>query len=364
MPSLLVLHPSDEMYGADRVVLEVAKVALAAGFEVEFWLPIDIKYGEKLSSSLRALGVNVRFDKLPVLRSSYLNPRDLTGLSWRAVHFFVKATRRRTKFDLVYVNTSALALAMPASKMLGKRVIAHVHEDLAGRRGSLLGPLIGLADRIIVVSQAVLGGLPLRVSRRAEVIHNGFEIAEIKGESTSPYLNFLIASRWNSWKGHREFLAAWAQVERRDICLTILGGPPPAGASVDVVDLVSSLGDTARIEIVGEVDDAREYVARADIVVVPSVRPDPLPTIAIEAAGVGRPVLTTGLGGLKEIVVDGRTGWIVAPGDRAAWTSVIEHLKVLDVRAMNPNARRRFDEKFAIETFRRNIERSLKEEVL
>lgn len=53
----------------------------------------------------------------------------------------------------------------------------------------------------------------------------------------------------------------------------------------------------------------------AAAVVVPSVWGDPCPTVVLEAMAAGRPVVAAATGGIVDMVVDGRTGWLVAPGD-------------------------------------------------
>ena len=59
---------------------------------------------------------------------------------------------------------------------------------------------------------------------------------------------------------------------------------------------------------------------------MPSQFQDPCPTVAIEAASFGIPVVATRLGGLPEIIKNGETGYIVEPGSPQ---SLADHLRVL-----------------------------------
>jgi glycosyltransferase involved in cell wall biosynthesis len=54
---------------------------------------------------------------------------------------------------------------------------------------------------------------------------------------------------------------------------------------------------------------------KADICVFPSVWPEPFGRVAVEAMAAGKPVIASRVGGLKDIVVDGKTGFLVKPGD-------------------------------------------------
>lgn len=56
----------------------------------------------------------------------------------------------------------------------------------------------------------------------------------------------------------------------------------------------------------------------ARAVIVPSVWADPCPTVVLEAMAAGRPVVAAASGGILDMVVDGQTGFLAAPGDAAA----------------------------------------------
>ena len=61
----------------------------------------------------------------------------------------------------------------------------------------------------------------------------------------------------------------------------------------------------------------------ARAIVVPSVWADPCPTVVLEAMAAGRPVVAAASGGIVDMVVDGHTGLLVAPGDTAELTRAL-----------------------------------------
>lgn len=65
---------------------------------------------------------------------------------------------------------------------------------------------------------------------------------------------------------------------------------------------------------------------RCMIGVVPSVWPDPCPTVAMEAMAMGKPVVASRIGGLTDIVADGDTGMLVPPGDVDALSGALARL--------------------------------------
>jgi len=76
----------------------------------------------------------------------------------------------------------------------------------------------------------------------------------------------------------------------------------------------------------GWVGQPSVFLRSLDLLVVPSAEFDPFPTVLLEAAQAGLAVVATRLGGIPEIVADGVTGWLFAPGDAAAAASCIERV--------------------------------------
>ena len=72
---------------------------------------------------------------------------------------------------------------------------------------------------------------------------------------------------------------------------------------------------------------------RSTIALIPSIWPDPCPTVAIEAMALGRPVIASKIGGLPDLVDDGITGILVPPGDSDALRhAIVRLLDDLDLR--------------------------------
>lgn len=354
-PRYIVLHPSDEMYGADRVLLEVLRTK-PSNVDVEVWLPTDIDYPERrLSRALEDAGIPVRRLTLPIMRRAYLRPARLPGLAWRTVVTSVRLLAARP--NLVYLNTAASALAAPAARLAGARVVLHLHEHIDGRSRAVL-PFLRFAHRIIAVSSAVADVLPDRLRSRTRIVNNGFEVtAPTELPSFTNGIRVVVASRWNAWKGHAVLLAAWGATQRDDLRLEILGDRPPSGEAVDVPALVATSPRGSSITVVGPTSDVRPHLDAAHVVVVPSILPDPLPTIAIEALGAGRALLASDEGGLREIAGD--SPLLVPPGDVDAWTRALDDLDEKSIRAAAGGARQRFDQLFSRESFDRRIQEEL-----
>lgn len=352
---ILFVHSSDEMYGADRMLLEV----LAALPDTDrarsvVWLPTDVPHGaQPLCAVLAERGIAFEHVDLPVLRRRLLTPGGLLTL-WRR-RSRLRSRLAATRPEIVVLTTSAGLLAATLVPRGRARVILYLQELWSGREASVLGLLSRRVDRVVAISTASAASLPQRLRRRCVVVTNA---TADPGESvpidpTPRPLNFLVASRWNAWKGHDVLLRAWALAGQPGR-LVVGAGPPEVGTAVDVPGLVEELGIGDTVELVGEVSDLEVKYQQADVIVLPSIQPEPFGLVVIEAFAHGRPVVATAAGGPLETVRDG-AGWLVPPGDPAALAAVLSGLDPVTVGAAGRRARERFLAEYTTERFAQNM---------
>lgn len=354
MPVILAVHSSNEMYGADRMLLEVLKsVPRRDGIAVKVWLPDDVTpTAAGLDQHFESLGVPYEVTTFPVLRRSYMKPEGLPGLIARVVR--AAGRLRRERPTVVYCATSATLLIAPLARLLGVRtVILHAQELWSGPEATILGALATFCTDIVAISGAVKESLPTRIQERTVVVPNGVErtAASEPAATREGPLHFLMAGRWNRWKGHQTLLEAW-DTEVPLGHLTILGGPPPSGEAADVPAMVERLRNPSSVTIVGEVPDIAPYIAQNDVMVVPSDDPEPFGLVAIEAFAQGRPVVASNAGGLAEIVKDQRTGLVFAPRSPADLRIALENLTPQLVAEMGERAKKDYEDRFTSEVFR------------
>jgi glycosyltransferase involved in cell wall biosynthesis len=358
---IVFVHSSDELYGADRVVLDIhAALPDEWRTRAEFWLPTDVRHGASpLCVELEQRGAVVRHLDLPVLRRAYATPAGVLTLL-RRLRSFRRLLRGRTP-EILYCTTSALFFTAPTARRAGvSRVLGHVQEIWSRGDALLLGPFTRSVDRLIAISEPVRHSLPEHLQARTRVVPNGTqepaEVTPVVGHDGP--LRFLVASRWNGWKGHRTLLAAWDLVEA-PCRLVVLGGPPPSGKSVDVRAMVSSLRRPETVEVIGEVTDVASWINDADVVVVPSESPEPFGLVAVEAFARGRPVVGSRGGGLAEIIDDGVDGWLFAPGDSVALANLLNALTREDVVRAGANARSSYANRFTASRYADDWRRAL-----
>lgn len=126
----------------------------------------------------------------------------------------------------------------------------------------------------------------------------------------------LLPGRITRLKGHELFISSLARI--RDlpwlaVCTGDLGQNPRL--SSELQGLAAAAGLETRIRFVGFCADMPAALKMARVVVSSSVKPESFGRIAVEAQAMERPVVATAHGGSLETVVDGRTGWLVQPGN-------------------------------------------------
>jgi glycosyltransferase involved in cell wall biosynthesis len=282
-------------------------------------------------------------DELSVLRRSELNPRGLASLAVRAASDSLRLRRliRDRKIALVHSNTTVILGGAVAAAAARVPHVWHVREIYSrfGRAWPPYRALLGTADALPCVSAATAAQFdrpgPERQRRRVRVIHDGLAIDAFKAPRAAaraalglPAQAPVIAvlGRITDWKGQDVLVRALAQpelIERGAIGLLAGDAWPGAESRGDAIhELAARLGVSDRVMFTGFRHDVENLYGAADLIAVPSTQPDPLPGSAIEAAAAGCAVIAAAHGGLPEIIEDGVSGRLVAPGDARALATV------------------------------------------
>ena len=359
---ILVAHPSPDVYGSDRQLLESLAGMRAAGWAVTVHLPGDGPLVDLMSDT------PVRVQQFPVLRKALLRPGALVRLVLTTPRDLVRIVRtiRAAHPDAVYVNTVTIPLWILAARLTRTPVLVHVHEaeEDAPRilRIALLAPLL-LASAVIANSEAsrrvLIDGLP-RLARRTTVIPNGIpDIAGDSPDAAEPGRLALVA-RLSPRKGVDVALDAVALLRRRGypVSLDVCGTAYPGYEWFDrqLRDRAGKPDLAGAIRFLGYVNPTGPVLARASVVLVPS-RTEPFGNTAVEGFLARRPVVASRVQGLAEIVADGRTGLLVPPGDAVALAAAIA--RILDdpalARTLAEAGRTEAETRFSSARYRRDI---------
>jgi glycosyltransferase involved in cell wall biosynthesis len=204
-------------------------------------------------------------------------------------------------------------------------------------------------DRIVNVSEATrhLARLQgMRCGRNMISIHNGLSDTPFRanpGERSEPIV--LMAARFAPFKDQSLLVRALA---RAKIPVRIwFAGDGPSRAVVE--ELGRSLGVADRLSFLGERRDIPELMSKSHIFALASFS-EAFPLTILEAMRAGLPVVATDVGGVREAVEDGKTGYLVRVRDEQHLAERLTSLTVdpgLRMR-MGAAGRRTYEEKFTL----------------
>ncbi len=145
--------------------------------------------------------------------------------------------------------------------------------------------------------------------RKLHIVHCGVTLARYaQTENTGDGTRLLFVGRLAAVKGLPILLEAIKDLP--DAKLTVVGdGPDRAALKATAPDHVTFVGYKSQGEVA-------ELLAQSDALVLPSFA-EGVPVVLMEAMAASRPVVTTRIAGVPELVEDGESGILVAPGDVA-----------------------------------------------
>jgi glycosyltransferase involved in cell wall biosynthesis len=286
-----LLHGSNDTYGASRVLVDDARALRSLGWEVQVLLPED----GPLTSLLNDVGARVELHDLHVLRR----------VSLRRTRLPLHLPATVASSDLVVLWTMALAPYLPILAQRAKPTICSVHEIQPGTAGTVLAWTVArLADGLMANSSATAAWLRECGGRRGNAVV-AYPVAPAYDPLPAPPadqpFHVLVAGRVNGHKGHVEAVSACrlARAAGLDLRLTLLGSPYP-GQEGHLDALLRAIDGEDWIAYPGEVESIRPYLADANVLLVPTTKPEPFGIVALEGWAAGRLVLASDIGGLSE----------------------------------------------------------------
>jgi glycosyltransferase involved in cell wall biosynthesis len=132
------------------------------------------------------------------------------------------------------------------------------------------------------------------------------------------------------WKGQAILVEAMERLSAAgvDVCALLIGGTHRAGEeyAVRVRRRVTELGLDDRVVFTGFRKDVVDVINALDILVHTSVRPEPFGRVILEGMLLEKVVVATAAGGVPELIEDGKTGYLVPPGDAAALAACLRRV--------------------------------------
>lgn len=171
------------------------------------------------------------------------------------------------------------------------------------------------AAEIVVQTAGQRNDLPGRLRSRAVVIHNFCAPVPFRRAAPGPGCHFIAVGRLDPQKGFDLLIEAFGQLADPGARLTIFGEGPERQA---LEGLIARAGLSDRVRLPGIAHGPQEWLGAGDVLVVSS-RYEGFSNVVAEATCSGLPVVSFDCPyGPSEMIVEGRNGLLVPPGDVAA----------------------------------------------
>ncbi|MFC4210400.1 glycosyltransferase family 4 protein [Pedobacter lithocola] len=375
--NILMLHSSSDVYGASKIFLITAALLKKNNYNVTAVISDE----GPLISELRDQQIEVIVLKLGILRRKYFN---LSGLINRYSAFTAAKQKlvdiiNQKKIGTVYSNTAGVLVGAFAAKKCNIKHIWHIHEII--EKPALFSLIIGkvinnYSDKVLVVSEEVKKHWSKHIdANKILTIHNGLDYSEysIVQSSIRKELNIQpheiligMVGRVNAWKGQKYFveLATILTKQFNNVKFLMAGDAYPGYEflQAELNNIIANSGLKHKVLNLGFRNDIPNILNGLDIFVLPSILPDPLPTVVLEAMASHKPVIATAHGGALEMVDNMNTGFLI-PWNNAEDAAKCFSYLITDAPTrikMGNNASKRVHELFSKERYEISILDALK----
>ncbi len=314
-----VAHGVTSYYLTVLPALRLAGILLLACF---------LRGSHPLVRPLNDAGIEVRF-----LDSSKWNP-------W--VFADVMNIAREYRPDVVHtIGMKSCVAGRVAARATNAANLIHVHdlEQPPLPLRLLYRAVAQPSDVGISVSSAVADYVPpvyQLAQERSAVLHNAIDLRRFNQPQDAaahrrrllqlePQIPVVgVIGRFHPVKGHSEMLDIFAGVvrEKPEARLVLVGDGP---TRPEMEQKAAALGLTQHVVFLGQRSDIPELMSCFDLLAIPS-RSEGLPLAAIEVMAAARPVVAFRVGGVGDIVQDGKTGHLIEPGEQSGFAAAVVSL--------------------------------------
>jgi len=263
---------------------------------------------------------------------------------------------RSEQFALIHQHWGARSIRQLARATTGAKIIVHLHGQLLPPDESDDDPVsVRGADAILAVSKAIASQIP---RRRVHVVYSGVRTSSepIRMRSNQYPVMIGTACRLIEAKGVRDLIIAFSQLKEEfpGVRLEVAGDGPERN---ELLRIAREHGVSEQVNFLGWIDDLRPVLRTWDIFALPSYD-EGLPVVILEAMSEGLPVVATNVGGMPELVEDGRTGYVVAPGNIDTLCTALRRLATSSQLRIQQGdqGRQRAETKFSVQQMAAEIE--------
>lgn len=334
---IVIAHPSSDLYGSDRMMLETLEGLVAAGAEVIVVVPTD----GPLLPHVRSTGALATVVETLVLRKNLLSVRGASSILVQSVRsvWTISSFLRRYRPDAVYVSTVSIPWWPVVARLGGSRVLVHIHEA-EGHVRPIIRHMLALpllfSSEVIANSRYTISVLAQSLKGKAagaRLVYNGVagpsSVTPPRKEIADP-VRLVYFGRISHRKGVDVAVDAVAELGRRgrDVRLDVVGavfaGNEEYARGLSERIAAGGLGDAVFLR--GFREDIWDLVDGADIVLIPARLDESFGNTVIEAMLAARPAVVSAMPGLLEAGAGYGSVHFVEPDDVDRLASAVESI--------------------------------------
>lgn len=360
---ILCIHQGWELYGSDRSFL-LNLESIIDFYESKIDIEVVLPRSGSIISELELLTKNISIEDMGKIERWYAKKHPFKSL-YKAIKASFHCRKKMKQADIVYINTIVPFGYLIGSLFLRKKVIIHIREIPSPILARIFKAWFKLCRlRLIFNSETTRKAFRMENYKRGKVILNSVEkIEELPDQNQSENeINLLLIGRINAWKGQRFFVESFSKLPgniQQKYKVRIVGNTPD-GQEYYLTELKEAIMKSnlkIEIDLCPFTNNPAEHYNWANIVIVPSIFPEPFGRVSIEGFSIGKPVIAANHGGLSEIIIDGYNGWHFAPGSHEELKSLLNeiHLDKFKIEEKGINAIKSFNEKYTIDLYKKQL---------
>ena len=334
--TILQIVPALNTGGVERGVLEISKFIVQNNLR-----SVIISSGGKLEYQVIKTGG--KHYKLDVYTK---NP-----FKWGSLRTKIEEIIKNENVDLIHVCSRVPAwIASPLSKKLNLPLITSVHSRFRKQNifKNYYNSILTKGNYIIAISKhiqnSILESYP-HLKSKIRVIYRGvdqtlFNKSKIPAARMINQLRLmeiqdgkpviLMASRPKFWKGQMLLIEALSKVRTDFQCILIGAADGKLSFQKKLINLINNFNLGPKIKLTSSTTDIQAAFMMGDVIVMPSIDPEPFGRIIIEGQSLEKIVVGFDHGGVSETIIDGQTGFLAKPKSVTSLADKIELALNLD----------------------------------
>ena len=317
--TIVQILPALNTGGVERGVVEISKALIDNDFR-----SIVVSSGGYMVPQLKRNGT-IHYE---------LDVHTKNPLKWSKIRSQLKVILEDEKVDLIHLCSRAPAwIALPLGEILDIPVITSVH--MRFRKTNFLkkyyNSILTKGNSIIAISKHIEDSIKTsfpKVSQKIKIIHRGVDLELFNPSNIKPariiaqsqLLNLkdnvpviIMAARPAFWKGYISLIKALSKVDQNYQCV-LIGAEDGSRKFQDIlIKNIIKLNLETKVKLVKSSRDIQASLILGDIIVMPSVTPEPFGRIILEAQALGKIPIAFDHGGASETIINGKTGFLAEP---------------------------------------------------